>query len=65
MSGTVQVPGAGEMEVTSGKVVMTEWHAQGVGMVLSKERLQLLTDRSTDIRTHPRPMTTALGDADG
>lgn len=39
MSGSVEVPGAGKMEVTSGKVVVTEWHAQGVGLVLSKEVL--------------------------
>ena len=40
MSGRVEVAGAGPMDVVDGKVVATEWHARGVGLVLSKEVLE-------------------------
>ena len=39
ISGTFEIPGAGVMDVAEGRMVVTEWHAKGVGMVLAKERL--------------------------
>jgi len=39
LSGTLDVPGVGKMDVVQGSMVVTEWHAKGVGMVLSKEEL--------------------------
>jgi hypothetical protein len=39
LSGTLEIPGAGKMDVTEGRMVVTEWHAKGVGMVLAKEEL--------------------------
>jgi hypothetical protein len=39
ISGTFEIPGAGAMDVAEGRMVVTEWHARGVGMVLAKETL--------------------------
>ena len=39
LSGTLEVPGAGTMAVSNAKLVVTEWHAKGVGLVLAKEEL--------------------------
>ena len=44
LSGSLEIPGAGMLDVTDGKLVVTEWHAKGVGLVLAKEELsQTLT----------------------
>ena len=40
LSGTIGVEGAGTFEVTDGTMVVTEWYAKGVGMVLSKEQMK-------------------------
>jgi hypothetical protein len=37
VEGAIQVPGSGPMQVSDGKVVLTEWHARGIGLVLSQE----------------------------
>lgn len=39
LSGTLEVPGAGTMDVSDGRMVVTEWHAKDVGLVLAKEEL--------------------------
>jgi len=39
LSGTIEVPGVGSMDVAGGKMVVTEWHAKDVGLVLAKEDL--------------------------
>ncbi|MEZ4215683.1 MAG: hypothetical protein R3E88_04330 [Myxococcota bacterium] len=40
VTGEIEIPGAGRMQVTDGEVVVTEWHARGIGLVLSQERLR-------------------------
>lgn len=40
VSGEIEIPGAGTMQVTAGEVVVTEWHAKGIGLVLSREELR-------------------------
>ncbi len=39
LSGTLEVPGVGAMDVVEGHAVVTEWHAKGIGLVLAKEEL--------------------------
>jgi len=39
VEGTMVVPGAGPMSISNGRVELTEWHARGIGLVLSKETI--------------------------
>ena len=39
LSGTLEIPDVGGMDVAEGRMVVTEWHAKGIGLVLAKEEL--------------------------